>query len=479
MLRSDGLPQANTIGRDSLFGTIGGNRKIPVPVNADFIPIDDQGNTIDFTQQNGNPCWLGLEYKSMQWWAYNYCAPLSSVIDRISSASSNGIFKFQNEDGTIVKNPSKSTKLNRVRNLMKKPNPWQTRKQFNSQKKVLSKIFGWTLVWYIGCPFGFDKSYSKMMVNLNPFFCTPVYDYNFDPRKGNGSPIKEWIVNMYGMLTFTIPADECLMVRDSFVDATNNLWHLPISKIAGLDYAISNICAAMEADNVLLKKRGPLGFISYDSKPEFGSLLPANPDDIDDFQDKLKKYGLTWGQLQYVISKMPAKWNPMSFSSEELKIKETIRQGIDMICDRYDYPAELMSGKNATYENRSSAEKFLYQNNIIPSAEAECEEYDMVYELDGQTLLKDYNHIAVLQEDIVRVGESRKANTEALQIQWETGLISFNEYREALEYDEEEGKDDYYYKDYIKDNPQLAKKSITTTKSKDNASTKKNTSSKN
>lgn len=450
--RADSVPQVDLRGRNSLFGTLGG-KAIPTPVSTDFIPLDDQGNIIDFTTSNGNPAWLGLEYKSMQWWAYNYCSPLASVIDRLASAYANGLFKFRNEDNTIVANPNKNPRLARIRKLLRKPNPWQTSQEFESEKKVLCSIFGWTLVWFIK-PAGMDKSYSKMMVNLNPYYCTPEYDYTFNLSSGDGNVVKRWMVNVHGR-TFTIDSEDVMLVKDGFVNTTSSLPYLPISKISGLDYAISNICAAMEADNVLLKKRGPLGFISYDSKPEFGSLLPANPADIDELQEDLKRYGLTWGQLQHVISKMPARWNPMSYNSEELKIKETIRQGIDMVCDRFDYPAELMSGKNATYENRTSAERFMYQNNIIPYSIRDMARYDDCFELDSISLTKDFNHLPVLQEDILHAGQAREARSKSLLIDWQAGLISFNEYRFLSELDEIPGKDDYYYIDYLKENNKI------------------------
>lgn len=463
-VRADSKPQVDLGGRNSLFGTIGG-KAIPTPITTDFIPIDDQGNVIDFSQNNGNPAWLGLEYKSMQWWAYNYCSPLASVVDRLASAYANGIFKFQNEDATIVSNPNKNPRLSRIRKLLRKPNPWQTSQEFESEKKVLCSIFGYTLVWFVG-PAGMDKSYSKMMVNLNPFYCTPVYDYSFNIGSGEGNVIKKWLVNVHGR-SFEVESENIMLVKDGFVNTTSFMPYLPISKISGLDYAVSNICAAMEADNVLLKKRGPLGFISYDSKPEFGSLLPANPDDVDALQEDLKRYGLTWGQLQHVISKMPAKWNPMSYNSEELKIKETIRQGIDMVCDRFDYPAELMSGKNATYENRTSAERFMYQNNIIPYSIRDMARYDECFELSDVSLTKDFKHLSVLQEDILKAGQARESRSKSLLMDWQSGLISFNEYRFLSELDEIAGKDDYYYVDYLKENNKILQNGKETSTGKD------------
>ena len=231
---------------------------------------------------------------------------------------------------------------------------------------------------------------------------------------------------------------------------------LPISKVAGLDYSVSNICAAMEADNVLLKKKGPLGVFSYDPKPDMAGTIPLNPDDKQELQDELARYGLTAGQLQYIISKKPLKWNAMSFNLRDLMTKETVRQGIDSICDRFGYPAELMSGKNATYENRNSAEKYLYQNNIIPFSIRRMSRYNTFFNLDevGASLSLDYNHLPVLQEDIMKAGQARKAMSESLVLDWESGLITFNEYRKLSNLDEVAGMD-IYYPDWLKLNPTI------------------------
>jgi len=232
---------------------------------------------------------------------------------------------------------------------------------------------------------------------------------------------------------------------------------LPISKVAGLDYFVSNICAAMEADNVLLKKKGPLGVFSYDAKPDMAGLVPMNPKDKDTLQNDLARYGLTSGQLQYVISKSPIKWNAMSFNLKDLMTKETVRQGVDGICDRFGYPPELMSGKNATYENRNSAEKFLYQNNVIPFSLRRMARYSQFFELDEVSLNLDYDHLPVLQEDTLNAGQARKYRSEGLSLDWTNGLITWNEYRMLQDMDTVAGMDIYYNEYLIKFPPPVQK----------------------
>jgi hypothetical protein len=55
----------------------------------------------------------------------------------------------------------------------------------------------------------------------------------------------------------------------------------------------------MEADNVLIKKKGPLGFISHDPKPDtVAGYSPMSPKEKEEIQTELQKYGLSWNQWQ-------------------------------------------------------------------------------------------------------------------------------------------------------------------------------------
>lgn len=430
-------------GSGNIFGTIGSNALLMnLATSAGFLPIDGKGGTINLTgDDNVDPKWLGLSSRNMQYWAYNYCSPLAAVIDRLAEADTNGRIEVVNDDMTVV-NYRKNPVLNRVMKLMVNPNPFQTREEFNAEQIVLCKIFGFCPVFCVS-PLGMDKTYTRYMFNLNPFYCIPQLNYDYSMYNPTVGMIKNWNITILGE-TYNIPAEDIILVKDGLIDSLSPLNGLPISKIAGLDFFVSNICAAMEADNVLLKKKGPLGVFSLDSKPDLAGLKPMQIEDKKELQSDLRQYGMTLGQLQYVISRQPLKWNAMSFNLRDLMTKETVRQGIDGICDRFGYPAELMSGKNATYENRSSAEKFLYQNNIIPFSLRRMARYNTFFGLDTQKLYLNYNHLYVLQEDVQKSGEASYALSQGLDIDFKDCIITVNEYRKAKEQDPIEGGDVYY-----------------------------------
>ncbi len=456
--------QVDLTGSNNMFGSIAGNSLIDRFFSGmDFIPEGPTGKTISITGEgvDVSPKWKGLQNKEMQFWAYNYCPPLSTVIDRTAEADTNGIPQFVDEDGQILKKEyiRKVPKLLRIKKLFNKPNPIQTREEFNSQQLFYCKTFGYFPVLCIS-PFGMDKSWTKYMFNINPVYANPVINENYDiyaeKDSVNSNPILEWTITIHGK-KYTIPASDIILIKDGYMEKVDGKG-LPLSKVAGLDYSVSNICAAMEADNVLLKKKGPLGVFSHDSKPDLAGMVPMTTQGQDDLQDQLRRYGLTLGQLQYVVSKYPVKWNAMSFNLRDLMTKETVKQGTDIICDRFGFPAELMSGKDAKYENRKESEKFWYQTVIIPFSLRRTAIYNDFFNLEETpyTLFMSFEHLPILQEDVTKASQAREAYSNSIQIDWEGGRISYNESRILQKLEPRQGYDDVYYPEYLKLHPEMA-----------------------
>jgi hypothetical protein len=286
-----------------------------------------------------------------------------------------------------------------------------------------------------------DKSFNFLW-NINPLFAEPVPNNKFS-LSNSPNPIKEWNITFDLAYTesITIPSEKIILLPDGYMPQRNNMG-LPVSKIAGLEWAISNIMAAMEADNVLLRKKGPLGFISQDStKDPVAGAIPLSPKEKQEVQDDLQQYGLSWSQWQYIVTRHGLRWNPMSFSVQELDTKNTARQGIDMICDRFSYPAELMSGKNATYENRTSSERWLYNNVTIPENNRDFLYYSLYYDLNIDCY---YGDLPVMQDAALASGQGYYYRVQGLDLQYKSGVITMNQYLQGLDMDTVDGGDKYY-----------------------------------
>jgi hypothetical protein len=424
-----------------MFGTLGS--KMPTPTDKDFIPTDYNGDAtvprnVMFVK-GGEAVWLGLETIEMQYWAYCYCSPLAAVIDREADCDINGKPTFTKND-----KESNNPAAKRMKAIIEKPNPTQTWEDFRGQQVVFKKIYGYCPI-YSMVPSGFDKTYASYLWNLNPFYVKPVPNESFNLQNGT-DPIKSWKVTIKGN-EYELPSNTVFIIKDGYVNNTKHDLLLPLSKISGLDFAISNICATMEADNVLLRKKGPLGFISHDPKPDnVAGYVPMTKDQKTEIQGELANYGLTWNQFQYVVAKLPVRWNPISYNVRELMTKETCKAAIDMICDRYNYPAELMSGKNATYENRSASERYLYQNVIIPQNERDLRAYNRFFKLDEYKLEMecDFSKLPVLQEDVVKAGQADNYKAAAYLTLYQNDVITLNKYREMMGIEPVPGDDKYF-----------------------------------
>ena len=424
------------INRFGLFGSIAHDITPATPV--DFIPWDNKGNVIDVKE---NAVWKGLSTKEMQFWAYCYCSPLASVIDRLADADINGELMFlRNSDDS----DSNSQAVRKVKHLLENPNPLADQYEFRAEQVTYKRTYGYSLVYAMGMT-GNDPSTSSFLWNLNPYFCEPVRNDDFNPdNPKQANPIKEWKVRILGK-DYTIPAEKILILKDSYLPRHRDEFGLPISKISGLDWAISNICAAMEADNVLLRKKGPLGFISQDSsKDPVAGYVPLSPKEKSEIQDDLQQYGLTWAQWQYVVTRHGLKWNPMSYDVRQLDTKGTIREGIDMIADRFGYPAELMSGKNATYENRTSAERYLYNSTVIPCNRRDMYRFTSWFGMTDDYIYYDYTDYPAIRDTKVTQGQGINYLSLGIIAQFQSNVITLNQMRQVLEYNIVAGDDIYY-----------------------------------
>jgi hypothetical protein len=208
----------------------------------------------------------------------------------------------------------------------------------------------------------------------------------------------------------------------------------------------------MEADNVLLRKKGPLGFISHDAaatKDSTAGYIPMQEDEREELQEALARYGISWNQLQYVISRTAAKWNPMSFDVNALGTKETILAGARAICQRYHYPYVLFEDSDATYSNQESAHKKLYETNIVPNNLRDMANFNMFFQAEENNckIIMDYSHLTIFQEDALNTGRANAYQAQAMQILWLNNLVTFNEVKAAMGQESIAGPegDLYYY----------------------------------
>lgn len=410
-----------------------------VSSRVDFFPTDGKGGYISVDAQ----CAVAeLASQKNQMNAYEKCSPLASVIDRLAQGDVAGTLKIVNiSDGEISNTPFSK----RMRKLLNKPNPIQTWSQFRQQQVVYKKVFGYCPIFPI-IPEGFlDYSYASALWNIPASSCSIKIKQSGFYKSSIDDIIEYWAVMHFGQMAYIKPS-AIFTLDDGVVPCQSNGGILPKSKLIGLSHAVANITSAMEADNTLLEKRGALGFISKDGGTPDGHL-PLSKNEKEDLQNGFRNaYGLMRKTWQFVISSVPVKWVPISISVRDLMTKETVKQGIELICDRLSYPFELLSNeKGVTFENKASAEKSLFQNNIIPNNIADLEEYNSFFKFkeNGVRLEMDYTKLAIMQDDEILKANAKNINTNTYLVQYNEGLITLNEMRAGLGIETRTGGDKY------------------------------------
>jgi len=419
---------------NNLFGTIAGPNFSQFNTGMSFIPVNAGGQTIDI--KGDNCTWLGLKSKLQQKYAYDYCYPLASVVDRLAEYDITGIIEILRSKGKGKENYLYSEWGNRMRALFENPNPMQSWEQFRGQQSVYKRVFGYCPVLPF-VPAGMPPEYATSMINLPPWLFEGESTKQIIYTKSTGEIVKEWTVKILGK-DFKFTSDQIIILEDSFMQDEDCDFLLPQSRLVGLDMAVSNICRAMEANNVLLTKRGPLGFISGNGgKDGMGSTLPMQDKEKKDLQSQLTKYGLSLAQYQYVISGAPATWNPMSFNVTELGIDPTIISGSKAICHRYGFPYTLFEQQDSTYANGLQAEKGVYQNNVIPNSTKDLNKYNKFFKAaeNNGKIVANFEDVAALKEDKLAGAQAAKAQNDSLKLEYDNNLITKNMWLKARGYD--------------------------------------------
>ena len=428
---------------NNLFGTIAqGGILNKVDGNIGFIPLDGNNTTLQIKGSNAE--WLGLENRVVQKYAYEFCYPLSSVIDRIAEADINGNIEILRSQGKGKEDFATSPYAQRMNKLFENPNPSQSWDEFRGQQVVYKKIFGFCPV-FIMSPVGFefDPSEAAMLLNLPPWLFTAIIDYDSPYPKA-----KSYTCNILNRVVDYKP-EQIMILKDGFLQDERESFLLPKSKLVGLDMAVSNLCAGMEADNVMLRKRGPLGFISHDAaatKDSVAGYLPMTKGEQSEVQNDLQQYGMTWAQYQYVVSRTALKFNSMGYDVKQLGTKETILQATQAICQRMNYSYVLLENTEATFANQNDAHKSLYQNNIIPGCWKDLDKYAKHFKASENNCKfnVDFSHLPIMQEDAQAQGQARKAKDESLQIEYLNGIITKNQWLTELGFDTIPDGDTYY-----------------------------------
>jgi hypothetical protein len=410
-----------------------------------------------FRDNTGGPNWFfgpnGIDYRfifdgaTSATKAFNTCPPLAAIIGRKAQAYINGKTLLLNTKGK----DATGDQANRIRKLLRTPNLTQSWQDFEAQLEIFILLFGWCPIMPIypagfEAVFGNDLSYASSIHIIPPYMITAVENKKkmwYDAQKP--SDIVTTLVIHYMDMHQEVDINKLFIFKDFTPSFSSQ--YFPGSRIRPLAMPINNIASAYEARNELINYAGAQGLLT----PTVDSMgpIPLREAEKDQLQSDFKRqYGNKRGQWRHIISPAPMDWKAMGKPTKDLMLFEEVVDDIMRICDAYNYPSPLLNTEKGP--NVSSADSFkkqVYEDGTIPESIAIYDQWNKFFKLDDSpmSLSKSYDHLPILQQDQVLMGQARLNMNQALEIEWENNLITLNYWRMQNGIDPTEDGDIYYY----------------------------------
>ena len=258
--------------------------------------------------------------------------------------------------------------------------------------------------------------------------------------------IKCYYHTVYGVRTPIQPRLVFHDKDDAFGVMTQNCL-MAKSRLNSVLKAISNLIAVYEARNVIYVKRGGLGWLVTEMSDEMGSRALTQSEKKQILEEADKMYGFGEGKYPYGISDVKLNFVRTNLSISDLQpFDETLADAV-VIAGAYGIPPVLIPRKDqSTYANQANAEKAVYSSVIIPMVQRFCQEFTEFLDLDddGLYLDADFSDVDCMQAGKKEEQEVNRLITERCKIEFESSLITMNDWRAQQGYERVE--DDSYDK---------------------------------
>ena len=390
-----------------------------------------QSRKVDFFS-HFNASGMGIHVNLMtvfgRWQVYKKCSPILTVIDRLSTAITNGHWSIVDLKG------DPSTKYPQLENLMQKPNLMQSWSDFFIQLDTFKYLYGQAYIYAV-VPVGMDKTKTASLWVADPQSVEAVWqtDAKLYYASELKQIIKEYRISLESQ-TIAVEPEHVLSIIDKREDMNNRqVSFTGESRLNSLEKEIKIVMQAQEAILELNTDRGAMGILTNKKRDQVGSIAMTPEEKADLHNEYRSKFGITKGRHKVMITEADVNWQAMTFSIKDLMLYEGIKECLERIFDTFNYPFELMSNsKDTTFANKNEAKKFLYQDNIIPAAQKYAEIFTTFFGLTDAKFKVDFSHVECLQEGIKERNEAKRALAQTYHTMFQNGIITREEYRKEM-----------------------------------------------
>ena len=420
-------------------------------VDSPLIPSSYRNGNFFFGVNGNDHAFIWGNYNSSLT-AYRQCPIVPAIINRKAQCAVNGKQFVMDADG---KKESTTTQAKQIKQLLLRPNPYQSGKNFTAVGNIYKQIYGYCPVLVIK-PAGFENDFSKWrLFNLPPWMITTMDNSDQDFWSDDLQPFKSIRITYMGKSTPLDPKSVFFIRENQLATSThfntnteNASAYLPDSKLLPLQDCIDNMISSLKSRGSLIRQRGPLWILSNDQNDSGDAgMFPVDPAYKSALSEDMSRYGVMKEQQKAIITDAKLKLQTVGFDVAQLRLLEGEIQDAKMICDGLNYPPYLLGLVDAKFDNQQIAERNLYTNSIIPDVESDNEQWGEIFGLSklGLKITTDFSHLPALQENIQEQGKGRFYMNQALQIEFYNNQITQNRWRELLGEDIIPTGDKYYF----------------------------------
>lgn len=365
--------------------------------------------------------------------AYDDCSTLKAIVNRNALVMSGGRWWLTDAEGN-----DRLDAYPDLARLLVRPNPLQSWGELMITADVMRQLYG-EVFFFAVRPEGFSNLDASALWVLSPAMVQVKQSGKLYRQAAIGDIVVSY--ELADGVAETLPSGQVLHVKDANVNldfGRNDLRGR--SRLRGLGNSIRNIIQAEEAVYSLNRDRGALGILSNESKDAAGLVAVTDEEKAAIQSAMMRRYGLSAGQSKIIVTDASLKWQPMTFSVADLKLFEGIEASVRRLCDAFNYPYELLAtGEGVTYANKAEAKRGLYEDFIVPMAGIYATAFTRFFGLDarGDHFEVDFSHIACLKAAESDAAALFASKANALLSLYREGIISREEARLSLDYDEE------------------------------------------
>lgn len=369
--------------------------------------------------------------------ALSACTPFSSVVDKCGKMFSNGKFYVvdsnDNEHNTPINKDGKRDPLystyQDIRNLLKRPNPLQSGRQFNKQVEITLKTFGFCPIYTFRA---IRSSLPKTMWIIPPeLFHTETTGKLWNQFELSGI-IKNAYIDWDGEI-FNLEEGDYFIVTDSqsqTIHANGELKYHTV--VDSLSQPVSNWLSQMVARGNLIVNGGPKGIISDNTNGDNYGNTSLTPTEKKELSNNFKnKYGLVNKLYSIWVTTANVKWTPITYNSKDLMLHEEDTSCRNYIANSIGLNPNVFIS-DSKYANQDGAKRDAYQDLVIPDSENYTEVLTSALVPEGIFIKLNYSHISVLQPDKQASASAFSQISSAITNLYKNNLITNLESRQEL-----------------------------------------------